>query len=84
MSVINRLGGIKVGSSLIIQRGGDVIPDIVKVIPDTAPLDSTYWLMPNRCPSCDTSVQLYGAKYYCTNGDAGIAYNVNLNTSAKC
>lgn len=69
MSVINRLGGIKVGSSLIIQRGGDVIPDIVKVIPDTAPLDSTYWLMPNRCPSCGTSVELHGAKYYCPNGD---------------
>jgi DNA ligase (NAD+) len=46
--------GVKVGDRVLIERAGDVIPKIVAV---TLPGPGEPWVMPARCPACDTSVQ---------------------------
>jgi len=60
---------IRVGDMVVVQRAGDVIPEVVKVILDKRPPDSTPYQLPNRCPVCGAHViRLAGeAKHFCQN-----------------
>ncbi|NKB20212.1 MAG: NAD-dependent DNA ligase LigA [Alphaproteobacteria bacterium] len=44
--------GIREGDTVIIQRAGDVIPQVVEVLQDKRPDDSKPFLFPNHCPEC--------------------------------
>jgi len=43
---------IRVGDTVIVQRAGDVIPEIVKVVLEERPANSTAFQIPNKCPIC--------------------------------
>jgi len=43
---------VRVGDRVLIERGGDVIPKIVKVIHEARPPDSKPFRMPRTCPVC--------------------------------
>ncbi len=43
---------VRVGDRVLIERGGDVIPKIVKVIQEARPPDSRPFRMPRTCPVC--------------------------------
>ncbi|MBA3238478.1 MAG: NAD-dependent DNA ligase LigA [Parachlamydiaceae bacterium] len=47
---------IRVGDSVYIEKGGDVIPKVVKVILEKRPSNSERWKMPEKCPMCGTPV----------------------------
>jgi DNA ligase (NAD+) len=47
---------VRVGDRVFLRRAGDVIPDIVRVIPESRPPDSKPWEMPRQCPACGTPV----------------------------
>jgi len=47
---------IHIGDTVIIQRAGDVIPEIVKVILEKRSKITTKYLMPDKCPSCDSII----------------------------
>jgi DNA ligase (NAD+) len=42
--------------TVLIQRAGDVIPEVVKVIPEQRPPDARPFKMPQTCPMCDNSL----------------------------
>lgn len=48
---INRLG-LKIGDTVIVQRAGDVIPDVVKVLPGLRTGKEREFHMPKKCPVC--------------------------------
>ncbi len=58
---------IRVGDTVLIQRAGDVIPEVVMPITDKRTGDEKEFVMPDRCPSCSTPVEKEGAYYYCPN-----------------
>lgn len=58
---------VREGDHVIIQRAGDVIPEVVSVHLDRRPEDSRPVQPPERCPSCDSPLQLEGAHLYCQN-----------------
>ena len=47
---------IRIGDTVIIEKGGDVIPKVVSVDFTKRALDAKKWLMPRGCPSCGSKV----------------------------
>ncbi|MFQ6677304.1 MAG: NAD-dependent DNA ligase LigA [Fidelibacterota bacterium] len=47
---------IRVGDTVLIQRAGDVIPQVVKVIIEKRPPDSHPFQISNKCPKCGHAV----------------------------
>ncbi|SDF56338.1 NAD-dependent DNA ligase LigA [Thalassobaculum litoreum] len=45
---------IRVGDTVVIQRAGDVIPQVVRVITEKRPADSKEYVFPDHCPRCDS------------------------------
>ncbi|ALE03631.1 NAD-dependent DNA ligase LigA [Bartonella ancashensis] len=43
---------IRVGDTVIVQRAGDVIPQIVDVIIEKRPENTPYFVFPDSCPAC--------------------------------
>ncbi len=72
---IKRLG-VKIGDTVIIQKAGDVIPEVVEVLPKLRTGKEKAFKMPKTCPVCDFPVEqrVTGEKtkassvaFYCTN-----------------
>jgi DNA ligase (NAD+) len=45
---------IRVGDTVLIQRAGDVIPQILDVVMEKRPQDAVPYVFPDRCPVCDS------------------------------
>ncbi|MCW5750660.1 MAG: NAD-dependent DNA ligase LigA [Alphaproteobacteria bacterium] len=43
---------IRVGDRVVIQRAGDVIPQVVRVLTDKRPRGAVPFVFPERCPAC--------------------------------
>lgn len=44
--------GVRVGDTVVLQRAGDVIPQIVSVVTERRPADSVAFVFPDTCPAC--------------------------------
>lgn len=53
---IERLG-VMVGDTVIIRRAGDVIPQIVAIVPERRPEDAKAIAFPQHCPVCGSLVE---------------------------
>lgn len=56
---------VKLGSTVIIRRSNDVIPEILGVVEEEGELQEI--LPPKLCPSCGSEIRLDGAHYFCEN-----------------
>jgi DNA ligase (NAD+) len=45
---------IRVGDQVLVERAGDVIPQVVRVLLEARPADSHPFSMPTHCPACHT------------------------------
>jgi DNA ligase (NAD+) len=46
---------IRVGDTVVLQRAGDVIPQIVSVVTDRRPAGSMPYVFPDTCPACGSN-----------------------------
>ena len=47
---------VRVGDTVIVRRAGDVIPEVVSVIPGRRPPGALPWTMPPACPVCGAEI----------------------------
>ncbi len=59
---------IRAGDTVVVQRAGDVIPEVVTVVKDDRTGGERKIRMPERCPLCGAMVRKVGAIHYCTGG----------------
>ena len=61
---------IRVGDTVVIQRAGDVIPQVVEVVHDRRPEGSAPYRFPDACPVCGSRLlrEAGEADTYCTGG----------------
>jgi len=48
---------IRLGDTVIIQRAGDVIPQVVRVLPENRTTSSTPFAFPHTCPECGSHTE---------------------------
>ncbi|HEX7173217.1 MAG TPA: NAD-dependent DNA ligase LigA [Candidatus Limnocylindria bacterium] len=48
---------LRVGDTIVLQRAGDVIPEVVSVVVDARDGSETVWEMPAACPVCGTEAE---------------------------
>jgi DNA ligase (NAD+) len=48
---------IRIGDTVIVQRAGDVIPEVIKVITNKRTGKERKFVMPNKCPVCGSLVE---------------------------
>jgi DNA ligase (NAD+) len=46
---------LRVGDTVVLQRAGDVIPEVVAPVPDARDGSEWVWEMPEACPACGTA-----------------------------
>jgi DNA ligase (NAD+) len=60
---------LRIGDTVVVQRHGDVIPGIIKAIPELRQGTEQPWTPPTECPVCHSPVfrENGGVVAYCTN-----------------
>ncbi len=60
---------VRIGDTVVIQKAGDVIPEVVKVVLSKRTGDEKEFEMPKVCPVCGAHVvrEVGEAKHHCTN-----------------
>ncbi|HTY03908.1 MAG TPA: NAD-dependent DNA ligase LigA [Rhodocyclaceae bacterium] len=48
---------VRIGDTVIVRRAGDVIPEVVGVLPERRPIMAPEFVMPKRCPVCDSAIE---------------------------
>lgn len=60
---------VRIGDTVVIQRAGDVIPDVVEVLPKMRNGKEKRFVMPKLCPVCRQAVERRGVDWFCINDD---------------
>jgi DNA ligase (NAD+) len=48
---------VRIGDTVSVRRAGDVIPEVVSVILERRPPDAQQFVMPTRCPVCESHIE---------------------------
>ncbi len=67
---IDRLG-VMIGDTVVIEKAGDVIPKVIKVITEARSGREKKFTLPKKCPECGAAVERREGEVaaYCTNRD---------------
>jgi len=47
---------VRIGDTVVVRRAGDVIPEVVMVVQEKRPADTTVFRMPTNCPICGSHI----------------------------
>ncbi len=62
---------VRIGDLVVVQKAGDIIPEIVRSIPEARTGEEAPYKMPTQCPACATALQRVDgeAAWRCPNPD---------------
>ena len=70
----------RAGDTAIIQKAGDIIPEVVEILPKLRPKNTRVWKFPKNCPECGSPVarDKEEAAHRCTNRHCFAAHRAKL------
>ena len=76
---------IRIGDTVIVQKAGEIIPEIVEVVTKERPEDAVPYQMPEACPVCGAAVRRDedGAAHRCTGAECPAQLLRNLTHFAS-
>ena len=76
---------IRIGDTVLVQKAGEIIPEIVRVVPEKRPVDSVEYQFPAFCPVCGAPVARDedGAHIRCTGAECPAQLLRNLTHFAS-
>ena len=60
---------IRVGDRVVVEKAGEIIPQVVSVRLSSRPDDAAPMVPPSECPACSGDVIQEGPKLYCSNAE---------------
>ena len=71
---------IRIGDTVLVRKAGEIIPEIVAVVPDKRPDGAQPYTLPDRCPVCGAPVvrDEDGAALRCTGAECPAQLSRNL------
>ena len=71
---------VRVGDTVRIRKAGEIIPEILGVVPEKRPADAVPYLLPARCPVCGAPVERDedGAAVRCTGAECPAQLSRNI------
>ena len=71
---------IRIGDTVVVQKAGEIIPEIVEVVPDRRPSGAVPYYLPQTCPVCGAPVERDpdGAALRCTGAECPAQLSRNL------
>lgn len=69
---------IRIGDTVVVQKAGDIIPEILKVVIEKRPEETQPYVIPNTCPICHAQAvrEENGADILCTGGSNCFAQSI--------
>jgi DNA ligase (NAD+) len=58
---------VRIGDTVLVEKAGDIIPQIVDVLRELRPADAQEIARPERCPACDAGVVVEEIFVHCPN-----------------
>ena len=76
---------IRIGDTVILQKAGEIIPEVVSVVKELRPEDTVPYHLPALCPVCGAPVErdLDGAAIRCTGAECPAQLHRNLTHFAS-
>ncbi|MHC4767561.1 MAG: NAD-dependent DNA ligase LigA [Planctomycetota bacterium] len=69
---------IRVGDTVVIEKAGEIIPQVVKVVETKRAGNEKPIKTPSRCPDCSGVVEREGPKVYCVNPECPAQFREKL------
>lgn len=69
---------IRIGDTVIVEKAGEIIPQVVEVVLEKRPKKSHPVEPPGECPSCGGPVTKEGPKLFCTNATCPAQFRERL------
>jgi DNA ligase (NAD+) len=58
---------VRIGDTVLVEKAGEIIPQVVAVVPERRPADAMPILKPTACPACGTHPEADEIFVYCPN-----------------
>ncbi len=49
---------IRIGDTVVIKKAGEIIPEVVRVLPELRPENAQVFIFPKHCPECNSILQI--------------------------
>ncbi|NNF43176.1 MAG: NAD-dependent DNA ligase LigA [Phycisphaerales bacterium] len=69
---------LHLGDAVVIEKAGEIIPQVVEVVPGERPKNATPVAAPEACPACGGAVEREGPKLYCVNPECPAQFREKL------
>lgn len=69
---------IRLGDTIVVRKAGDIIPEVVRSIPEKRPEGAKEFEMPDLCPDCGSPLVTEGPITRCDNGECPAQLTKNI------